>query len=39
MKLSIIHYIPITTFILCLVTILATLNYAFSWVFYLTVFG
>lgn len=39
MKTSIFTYIGITTVLLILVTVLATLNFSFSWVFYLTVIG
>nr|WP_298993652.1 hypothetical protein [uncultured Polaribacter sp.] len=39
MKLSIQTYIAITTFLLFFITILAALNYSFSWIFYLTVIG
>lgn len=39
MKISIFTYIGITTVLLFLVTILASLNFSFSWVSYLTVIG
>ncbi|MFC4269042.1 hypothetical protein [Polaribacter marinivivus] len=39
MKVSIQTYIAITTFLLFFITILAALNYSFSWIFYLTVIG
>lgn len=39
MKVSIFTYIAITTVILFFVTVLASLNFSFSWVFYLTVIG
>ncbi|WP_299016596.1 hypothetical protein [uncultured Polaribacter sp.] len=39
MKTSIFTYVALTTFLLVLVTILASLNFSFSWVFYLTVIG
>lgn len=39
MKISAMHWIAITTLLLVTVTIFATMNLAFSWVFYLTVLG
>ena len=39
MKSSPFPYIILTTFILITVTIMATLNVSFTWVFYLTVIG
>lgn len=39
MKISAMHWIAITTLLLITVTIFATMNLAFSWVFYLTVLG
>lgn len=39
MKVSMSLTIAITTFLLFFVTILASLNFDFSWVFYLTVLG
>ncbi|WP_179021095.1 hypothetical protein [Winogradskyella forsetii] len=39
MKSSPFPYIIITTLLLIMVTIMATLNFPFSWVFYLTVIG
>ena len=39
MKLNGLHWLGITTFILVLVTIFATLNFSFAAVFYLTVIG
>lgn len=39
MKVSIQTYIAITMFLLFFITILAALNYSFSWIFYLTVIG
>jgi TRAP-type C4-dicarboxylate transport system permease small subunit len=39
MKNSAMLWVGITTILLVLVTCMATLNFAFSWVFYLTVIG
>jgi len=39
MRLSAIGLLILTTLILVIVTIFATLGFAFSWVFYLTVLG
>ncbi|RMB64095.1 hypothetical protein EAX61_01595 [Dokdonia sinensis] len=39
MKISAIQWVAITTLLLITVTIFATMNLAFSWVFYLTVLG
>ncbi|MFK7834333.1 MAG: hypothetical protein AB8B52_13750 [Winogradskyella sp.] len=39
MKISPITYLAFTTFILVTITIMASLNFAFAWVFYLMVIG
>lgn len=39
MKLSAITYLVITTLILVTVAIFAAMDFSFSWVFYLTLFG
>lgn len=39
MKISAMQWVSITTLLLITVTIFATMNLAFSWVFYLTVLG
>lgn len=39
MKIPVMFYVVFTTILLLLVTIFASLDIAFSWVFYLTVFG
>ena len=39
MKTSAMFWVGATTILLIIVTIMATMNYAFSWVFYLTVLG
>ncbi|GAA3517196.1 hypothetical protein GCM10022393_34100 [Aquimarina addita] len=39
MKISAIHWVILTTFILITVTMFGAMNIAFSWVFYLTIFG
>jgi ABC-type bacteriocin/lantibiotic exporter with double-glycine peptidase domain len=39
MKSSPFPYVIITTLLLITVTIMATLNFSFTWVFYLTVIG
>ncbi len=39
MKSSAMFWVGATTILLIMVTIMATLNFAFSWVFYLTVLG
>lgn len=39
MKTSAMQWVSITTLLLITVTIFATINLAFSWVFYLTVLG
>lgn len=39
MKIPAIYYLAFTTFILVTVTIFATMNFSFSWVFYLTLIG
>lgn len=39
MKIPAIYYLAFTTFILVKVTIFATMNFSFSWVFYLTLIG
>ncbi|HBC03520.1 MAG: hypothetical protein CL528_10870 [Aequorivita sp.] len=39
MNFSAITYLVITTFVLVTVAVFATMDFPFSWVFYLTVFG
>lgn len=39
MKISAMQWVTITTLLLITVTIFATMNLSFSWVFYLTVLG
>lgn len=39
MKIPAIYYLAFTTFILVTATIFATMNFSFSWVFYLTLIG
>lgn len=39
MKISPFTYLSITTFLLVAITIMASLNFAFAWVFYLMVIG
>jgi uncharacterized membrane protein len=39
MKISPFTYLGITTFLLVAITIMASLNFAFAWVFYLMVMG
>lgn len=39
MKISAMQWVTITTLLLITVTIFATMNLAFGWVFYLTVLG
>ena len=39
MKTSAMFWVGATTILLIIVTIMATMNFAFSWVFYLTVLG
>lgn len=39
MKFSAMNWLALTTLILVTVTIFASMNMAFNWVFYLTVFG
>ncbi|NVJ88679.1 MAG: hypothetical protein HWD82_04485 [Flavobacteriaceae bacterium] len=39
MKISMHVTIAVTTFLLFLITIMASLNFSFSWVFFLTVIG
>lgn len=39
MKVSPFVYITITTLLLIMITIMCSLNFPFSWVFYLTVIG
>jgi TRAP-type C4-dicarboxylate transport system permease small subunit len=39
MKIPAMYYLAFTTFILVTVTIFATMNISFSWVFYLTLIG
>jgi TRAP-type C4-dicarboxylate transport system permease small subunit len=39
MKLSAITYLAITTFVLILVSIMAAMDFSFSWVFFATLFG
>ena len=39
MKISPFFYVMLATILLVLVTVMASLNFSFSWVFYATVFG
>jgi TRAP-type C4-dicarboxylate transport system permease small subunit len=39
MKLSAITYLAITTFVLILVSIMAAMDFSFTWVFFVTLFG
>ncbi len=39
MKVSPLTYLAVTTFLLVAITIMASLNFAFAWVFYLMVIG
>ncbi|MBT8186466.1 MAG: hypothetical protein HKP38_00240 [Croceitalea sp.] len=39
MKTSAMGLVALTTFILIIITIMASMNFPFSWVFYLTVIG
>lgn len=39
MKNNIYFYVALTTLMLVMVTIMATINFPYSWIFYLTVIG
>ena len=39
MKSSAMFWVGATTLVLILVTVMATLNFSFSWIFYITVLG
>ncbi len=39
MKVSPLTYLAVTTFLLVAITIMASLNFAFAWIFYLMVIG
>ena len=39
MKITAMHWVAITTLLLITVTIFATMNLAFNWVFYITILG
>lgn len=39
MKSSAMFWVGVTTMVLILVTIMVTMNFSFSWVFYITVLG
>jgi len=39
MKITAMHWVAITTLLLITVTIFATMNLAFNWVFYITMLG
>ncbi|PIX13641.1 MAG: hypothetical protein COZ74_05180, partial [Flavobacteriaceae bacterium CG_4_8_14_3_um_filter_31_8] len=39
MKISPFYYVAITTVLLITVTIMATMNFPFNWVFYVTIIG
>ncbi|WP_343487229.1 hypothetical protein [Allomuricauda sp. d1] len=39
MKISAMDMVGLTTLVLVVVTVLASINFSFGWVFYLTVFG
>ncbi|TVZ23398.1 hypothetical protein JM84_2322 [Dokdonia sp. Hel_I_63] len=39
MKITAMHWVAITTLLLITVTIFATMNLAFNWIFYITMLG